>query len=163
MEIGLAAVLHDIGKIRVPDTLLTRASALGRDQWEIMKQHTIWGMEFLLTHDRFLLAAQVARSHHERWDGAGYPDGLAGDAIPEEVTIVTVADSFDAMVSQRPYREAWPIDRALAEVASCAGSQFSPRVAEALLQLHAKGQLPQQRPQPLPQPPPQIEPMDRAA
>jgi putative two-component system response regulator len=146
-EIGLAAILHDIGKIRVPDSILTRASALGRDQWEIMKQHTTWGMEFLLVHDRFMLAAQVARSHHERWDGTGYPDGLAGDVIPEEVAIVTVADSFDAMVSQRPYREPWPIERALAEVAACAGSQFSPRVAEALLRLHAKGLLPQLHPQ----------------
>jgi PAS domain S-box-containing protein/putative nucleotidyltransferase with HDIG domain len=141
-QIGLAAVLHDIGKIRVPEAILTRASSLGPEQWDVMKQHTVWGMDFLATRDRFLLAAQVARSHHERWDGGGYPDGLAGTQIPEEVAIVTVADSFDAMISQRPYRQPWPVQRAIAEIKSCSGSQFSPRVAEALIHLYETGQLP---------------------
>jgi PAS domain S-box-containing protein/putative nucleotidyltransferase with HDIG domain len=141
-QIGLAAVLHDIGKIRVPEAILTRASSLGPEQWDVMKQHTVWGMDFLATRDRFLLAAQVARSHHERWDGGGYPDGLVGSQIPEEVAIVTVADSFDAMISQRPYRQPWPVERAIAEIKSCSGSQFSPRVAEALVHLYETGQLP---------------------
>jgi len=141
-QIGLAAVLHDIGKIRVPEAILTRASSLGPEQWDVMKQHTVWGMDFLATRDRFLLAAQVARSHHERWDGGGYPDGLVGSQIPEEVAIVTVADSFDAMISQRPYRQPWPVERAIAEIDSCSGSQFSPRVAEALIRLYETGQLP---------------------
>ena len=107
-----------------------------------MKQHTIWGAEFLASRDRFLLAAQIARSHHERWDGGGYPDGLKGDEIPEEAAIVTVADSFDAMISRRPYREPWPVERAVAEIEACAGTQFSPRVAEVLVRLYRTERLP---------------------
>ncbi len=142
LDLGLASVLHDIGKLRVPGSILTRASALRSEQWDVMKQHTIWGAEFLASRDRFLLAAQIARSHHERWDGGGYPDGLKGDEIPEEAAIVTVADSFDAMISRRPYREPWPIERAIAEIAACAGTQFSPRVAEVLLRLYRTERLP---------------------
>lgn len=143
--LGLAAVLHDIGKIRVPDAVLSGSSPLTDEDWELMKQHTVWGSELLGGRAGFELAAAVARSHHERWDGSGYPDGLAGDAIPEAAAIVAVADAFDAMTSDRPYRAALTVDEAIAEIAACSGRQFSPRVAEAMLRLHRRRALPAAR------------------
>ncbi|MBI5288837.1 MAG: diguanylate cyclase, partial [Chloroflexi bacterium] len=97
--LGLAATLHDIGKIRVPDSVLGSALSLAEAEWVLMKQHTIWGGAFLAGQAGFELAAAVARYHHERWDGTGYPDGLSGSAIPEGALITTVADSLDAMTS----------------------------------------------------------------
>lgn len=141
-EIGLAAVLHDIGKIRVPDYVLTSADSLGDDEWELMKHHTVWGGEFLGTRPGFGLAAAVARCHHERWDGTGYPAGLAGDAIPEAAAITAVADSLDAMTNDRPYRRARPLADAVLEVQAWSGRQFSPRVVEALVRLFERGELP---------------------
>lgn len=101
----------------------------------------MWGYEFLRARSGFELAAQVARWHHERWDGGGYPDGLYGDAIPERVTIVTVADAFDAMTCDRPYRARRPVSVAVKEIAAHSGTQFSPRVVEALLRLASRGDL----------------------
>lgn len=140
-EIGLAAVLHDIGKIRVPDYVLTSSEGLGDNEWALMKQHTVWGGQFLAQRRGFELASQVARAHHERWDGSGYPDGLAGDDIPEAAQITSVADSLDAMTSDRPYRAGRPIDDAVTEVRAWSGRQFSPRVVEALVRLYARGEL----------------------
>jgi hypothetical protein len=140
-ELGLAAVLHDIGKVSVPRHLLSTAGRLAREDWEVMKQHTVWGEEFLAGRAGFSLAAMVARTHHERWDGAGYPDGLAADQIPEEAAIVTVADSFDAMTDDRPYRVGLSVHQALAEIVANRGTQFSPRVVDALLRLADAGVL----------------------
>jgi diguanylate cyclase (GGDEF)-like protein/PAS domain S-box-containing protein len=147
-DLGLAATLHDIGKIRVPDNILASLIRFDSDDWEVarvwevMKQHSIWGAEFLEMRPEFALAAKVARWHHERWDGRGYPDGIAGEQIPEEVTIVTVADAFDAMVSERPYRAARPVEEALAEIVECRGIQFNPAVVDALVRLYHRGALP---------------------
>jgi diguanylate cyclase (GGDEF)-like protein len=141
-DLGLAAVLHDIGKISVPDAVLSNSGSLQDDDWETMKQHTLWGAEFLRGKPGFELAATVARSHHERWDGGGYPDGIAGDAIPEAAAIVTVADSFDAMTHDRPYKLGRPVEDAIQEIVACSGAQFSPLVVEALLRLHQRGELP---------------------
>jgi putative nucleotidyltransferase with HDIG domain len=140
--LGLAAILHDIGKLSVPDAVLSSADKLDEGEWEQMKQHTIWGAAFLGSRPGFTLAASVARSHHERWDGAGYPDRLAGDDIPEEAAIVTVADSFDAMTHDRPYKAGRSTGDAIEEVRRCSGTQFSPRVVDALLRLYERGQLP---------------------
>ena len=139
---GLAAVLHDIGKIRVPKSVLTSTGLLADDEWDLMKQHTTWGAAFLSDRPGFELAATIARCHHERWDGSGYPEGLAGDAILEAATIVTVADAFDAMVSDRPYRASRPFDEAVQEIVACSGSQFNPKVVEALVRLHKRNALP---------------------
>ncbi len=106
--LGLAAVLHDIGKVSVPDSVLSSSGKLTGDDWELMKGHTVWGGDFLGSRPGFGLAAAVARSHHERWDGGGYPDGLAGEEIPAAAAIVTVADSFDAMTHDRPYTAGRP-------------------------------------------------------
>jgi putative two-component system response regulator len=147
-ELGLAATLHDIGKISVPDSILSSPVRFDSDDWEVarmwdvMKQHSVWGAEFLRARDGFELAGKVARWHHERWDGRGYPDGLQGEAIPEEVTIVTVADAFDAMVHDRPYRSGRPVHEAVDEVVRCRGVQFSPKVVDALVRLYQHGELP---------------------
>ena len=140
--LGLAAVLHDIGKIRVPDAILASPGKLAPDQWDVMRQHTIWGASFLAGHDGFALAAAIARSHHERWDGAGYPDGLSSNSIPQGATVVTVADAFDAMTHDRPYRASQPVDEAIKEIVRHAGKQFSPAVVEALERLYRQNELP---------------------
>jgi len=141
-EIGLAAVLHDIGKIRVPEYVLKSAESLGDDEWALMKHHTVWGGEFLGARPGFGLAAAVARSHHERWDGSGYPSGLVGDEIPEAAAITSVADSLDAMTNDRPYRRGRPVADAILELQAWAGRQFSPRVVDALVRLFDRGSLP---------------------
>ena len=141
-DLGLAAVLHDIGKIRVPESILARKAALPAEDWEIMKQHTIWGAEFLAGHPGLEFAGTIARSHHEQWDGSGYPEGLAGEAIPEQVSIVTVADAFDAMTHDRPYQASRSLEEAVREIARCSGQQFSPRVVEALQRVHRRNALP---------------------
>jgi putative two-component system response regulator len=139
--LGMAATLHDIGKIRVPDSVLGSSNSLVEAEWVLMKQHTLWGSAFLHEQPGFELAASVARHHHERWDGGGYPDGLMGQEIPESALITTVADSFDAMTNHRPYRRGRPVDEAVREIASCSGTQFSPRVVEALVRLFERGAL----------------------
>jgi diguanylate cyclase (GGDEF)-like protein/PAS domain S-box-containing protein len=144
-ELGLAAVLHDIGKIRVPDSLLISTGTLADEEWELMKHHTTWGAEFLAGRPGFELAATIARSHHERWDGGGYPDGLSGDAIPEAATIVAVADAFDAITSDRPYRPRRSVAAAMQEIMAYSGKQFSPRAVQALVQLHKRKMLPYPR------------------
>lgn len=137
--VGLAAILHDIGKIRVPERILLSPERLDGSEWATMKQHTTWGAEFLAQRPGFETAAVVAACHHERWDGGGYPRGLAAERIPEVAQIVTVADSFDAITSARPYRDARPASWAIEEIVRCAGTQFSPRVVEALQRLYAHG------------------------
>ena len=132
-QVGLAAVLHDIGKVRVPDSVLSSSNSLSPEEWVMMKQHTMWGGEFLSGRHGFDLAADVARCHHERWDGGGYPRGLKGDEIPEPAAITSVADSFDAMTNDRPYRQGRPAAEAVQEIVSCSGTQFNPRVVDALV------------------------------
>ena len=150
IELGLAATLHDIGKISVPDAILSSPMRFDTSDWEAaalwetLKRHSVWGAEFLAGREGFELASRVARWHHERWDGRGYPDGIAGEEIPEEVAIVSVADAFDAMTSDRPYRAGRPLWAAVREVEAHSGRQFSPRVVEALLRLFRRQELPGQ-------------------
>lgn len=146
-DVGLAAVLHDIGKIQVPGEILNKTGSLSDQEWSIMKRHTVWGAEFLRGRRGFALAEIVAHSHHERWDGTGYPAGLKGDDIAEAAQITTVADTFDAMTNDRPYRKGRSTEEAIEEVLACSGTQFSPRVAEALKRLYDRGALlPEARP-----------------
>jgi diguanylate cyclase (GGDEF)-like protein len=140
-DLGLAAALHDIGKMRVPDHILSSSAALSPEEWRVMRLHTVWGAEFLRGHSGFELAAAIARSHHERWDGAGYPDGLRGERIPEAALIVTVADSFDAMTSDRPYRQGRSAQESIREIVAERGKQFAPRVVDCLLDLYNEGLL----------------------
>jgi diguanylate cyclase (GGDEF)-like protein/PAS domain S-box-containing protein len=145
-ELGLAAVLHDMGKIRVADSVLANTGRLSAAEWDLMKQHAVWGEQFLTGRSGFDLAAVIARSHHERWDGNGYPDGLAGEGIPDAAAIVAVADSFDAMTSDRPYKPGRSSAAAMQEILTCSGTQFNPKVVQALSQLYRQKKLPRRRP-----------------
>jgi hypothetical protein len=138
-EIGFSSLLHDLGKIRVPDSILTKPGPLSAAEWKIMKQHPLWGEELLSAHPWLETARQIARWHHERWDGTGYPDGLRAEQIPLGAAIVTVADSLDAMISDRPYRGAWPQQQAVREIRMHKGRQYSPDVVEAFNRALRKG------------------------
>ncbi len=132
-NVEFAALLHDVGKIAVPKEIINKAGPLDQDEWKIMHQHTIEG-ETMLKRVGGVLAdvGRIVRSSHEHYDGSGYPDGLAGEEIPIEARIVTCCDAFSAMTTTRSYRKAMPLEAALAEVRACSGTQFDPRVAEAL-------------------------------
>lgn len=123
-----ASPMHDIGKIGVPDSILLKPGKLDADEWTIMRSHAAIGAEILSGHDSELMttARDIALYHHEKWDGSGYPSGLAGREIPIAARIVAVADVFDALASERPYKKAWPTDTAVAEIARLAGSHFDP-------------------------------------
>ena len=127
----LAGLLHDVGKIGVPDAILNKPSRLTDAEYEVMKRHSLLGFDIVQAADMPLEAAWV-RHHHERFDGGGYPDGLAGEEIPLESRIILVADAFEAMTSDRPYRRAPGAEFALAELRRHAGSQFDPAVVAAL-------------------------------
>jgi len=138
-EIGLASLLHDIGKTRVPDAILTKPGPLTEEEWQVMRRHTIWGEELLPDSPWFTTARQIARSHHENWDGSGYPDGVKEDEIPLSARIVAVADGFDAMTSKRPYKGAWPPARAMRELRNDKGHRYCPQVVEAFERAVAEG------------------------
>jgi putative two-component system response regulator len=130
-----AAPLHDIGKIGVPDAVLLKPGKLTSEEYEIMKRHTIIGARILADgHCDFVrVAGLIARSHHERWDGSGYPDGLAGEAIPIEARIVGLVDVYDALTHDRPYRPAWDEARVLDHIAAERGRHFDPALVDAFL------------------------------
>jgi HD-GYP domain-containing protein (c-di-GMP phosphodiesterase class II) len=135
-NVEFGALLHDIGKIAIPKEILNKPGKLSPDEWVVMETHTIEGQRMLDQVGGVLgEVGQIVRSSHERWDGGGYPDGLVGDAIPLESSIVSVCDAFNAMTTDRPYRRAMTTDVAIGELRSNSGSQFSPRVVEALIGL----------------------------
>jgi putative nucleotidyltransferase with HDIG domain len=132
--IALGSELHDIGKIGVSEAVLLKPGKLTDDEYRHIMEHTVIGARILGPLLRDAPAAlAIVRSHHEKLDGRGLPDGLKGDAIPFEARVVSVADAFDAMTTGRPYRPSLPVSRALAELRTCAGSQFDPAVVEAFL------------------------------
>jgi hypothetical protein len=134
-DIGWAAMLHDVGKLHVPDVILLKPAALNESEWAVMKMHPIWG-EHILEHGQgFEMARRIARWHHENIDGTGYPDGLKGGQIPIEARIVRIADSFDAMTHNRPYKPGRAVSWALAEIERYAGSQFDPELARLMIEL----------------------------
>jgi hypothetical protein len=132
-DIGWSAMLHDVGKLHVPDRILLKPGPLNETEWTIMRRHPIWGAEILAQGEGFEVARQIARWHHENVDGSGYPDGLRGDRIPLEARIVRIADAFDAMTNSRPYKPARAIEWALEELARCAGTQFDPELARLFI------------------------------
>lgn len=129
------APLHDLGKIGIPDCILRKPGLLTDDERARMQQHTLIGAQILSagTSEMVRTAAEIALSHHERWDGSGYPHGTAGESIPLPARIVAVADVFDALSSDRPYRPAWPLQRILKEIAGARGSHFDPRIVDAFM------------------------------
>ncbi len=135
-----AARLHDIGKVAIPDSILLKEGALNDDEFRKVKSHAAIGHEILSrsASPLFRLAAKVSETHHERWDGTGYPKGLAGEAIPLEGRITAVADVYDALSSDRPYRNAWPKEKVIAEITKQSGKHFDPEVVGALLRIIEK-------------------------
>jgi diguanylate cyclase (GGDEF)-like protein len=129
--IELAGELHDIGKVAIPEALLNKAGPLDEEEWEFMRRHTLIGERILIAAPSLARVAELVRSSHERFDGGGYPDGLAGESIPLGARVVAVCDAFDAMSSVRPYGAALSVTDALDELRRCSGSQFHPRVVSA--------------------------------
>ena len=138
-NVELAALLHDIGKIVIPDTIINKPGPLSDDEWALMKTHTIEGQRMLDRVGGVLReVGMIVRASHERWDGGGYPDGLAGERIPREATVVAAADAYNAMTTDRSYRRARSAQEAVAEMRACCGTQFSPEVVSALLRVVAR-------------------------
>jgi HD-GYP domain-containing protein (c-di-GMP phosphodiesterase class II) len=132
LEFG--ALLHDVGKVIIPKEIINKPGKLDATEWAIVKTHTVEGQRMLDRVGGFMRdVGLIVRSHHERWDGGGYPDGLSGEQIPLEARIVCCCDAWNAMTTTRSYREAMPIAAAVAEMRRCAGAQFDPRVVDALL------------------------------
>jgi HD-GYP domain-containing protein (c-di-GMP phosphodiesterase class II) len=129
-----AALLHDIGKIKIPGEIINKPGKLTEEEWDVMRTHTLEG-EKLLSQVGGILGnvGRIVRSCHEDWDGTGYPDGLEAEDIPLVARIVRACDAFSAMTSDRPYREARPVDEAVAELRRCSGTDFDPAVVEALV------------------------------
>ena len=128
-----AAPMHDVGKIGIPDLVLIKPGRLDPNEWEIMKQHSILGVQILEGSDAesIKLAEVIAHTHHEKWDGSGYPEGLKGSEIPIAGRITAIADVFDALTSKRPYKEAFPLEKAFIIIKEGQGSHFDPLVVDA--------------------------------
>ncbi|MDZ7653074.1 MAG: HD domain-containing protein [Burkholderiaceae bacterium] len=135
--VDLAARLHDIGKLIVPDAILLKPGKLTPGEREIMETHTVAGWEILgqTNIPQMHIAQEIARHHHERWDGTGYPDRLATTSIPIAARVSALADVFDALTHKRPYKEAWPVADALAEIKRLRGRQFDPELTDIFLDL----------------------------
>ncbi|MWJ28148.1 response regulator [Halomonas sp. ZH2S] len=133
----LASPMHDIGKIGIPDRILLKPGKFEPDEWEIMKTHVTIGVRMLEGDDSDLLrlARDIALAHHEKWDGTGYPNGTAGEAIPLSGRIAAISDVFDALTSPRPYKRAWPLDEALALIEENRGKHFDPAVVDAFFKV----------------------------
>lgn len=139
--IAEASAVHDLGKLNLPDEILMKPGKLTEDDWELMRAHPQHGERLIGDSPKFELERMIARSHHERWDGEGYPDGLRGEQIPLAARVVAVADAFDALTTERPYKPAWSIDEACREIVAMTGSRFCPRVVGALQALWESGRL----------------------
>lgn len=142
-EISTSSMLHDIGKVHISDSILLKPGKLDNREWEMMKKHTIFGWEVLNKADRELgeqsfltLAASIALSHHEHWDGTGYPHGQAGDQIHLCARISAMADVYDALTSTRPYKDAWSHERAVEEIVGQSGSHFDPALVDIFSGIH---------------------------
>jgi HD-GYP domain-containing protein (c-di-GMP phosphodiesterase class II) len=132
-HLHIAAHLHDLGKIGVPDQILHKPGPLDEAEWSIMREHPVWGAQALERIPGFEDAALAVRHHHERWDGTGYPDGLAAEAIPIGARVIAVCDAYEAMTSHRPYRQALPEPVARERIVAGTGSQFDPAAVWGLL------------------------------
>ncbi len=136
-ELGYAAELHDIGKIAVPDSIISKPGPLDDAEWQFMERHTLIGERILAAAPAMAAVAEIVRASHERYDGTGYPDRISGEQIPLEARIICVCDAYDAMTSDRPYRRPATHAEALAELQCCAGRQFDPRVVDSFIRLYA--------------------------
>ncbi len=133
--LGRAAELHDIGKMAIPDEILHKPGPLNQQEWALLRTHTLIGERILDAAPAMGPVARLVRWTHERWDGRGYPDGLAGDEVPIGARIIFVCDAFDAMTSQRTYKPKIDVEEALAELRANAGTQFDPMIVELLCEV----------------------------
>ena len=137
-DIEIAGLLHDIGKIAMPKSILCKNGKLTDEEFLIMKSHPVRGEKIVINIKKLQMISEWVKSHHEKWDGTGYPDGLKGTQIPLPGRIIALADTYDAMTSTRPYRTALSHDVAISEIKRCAGTQFDPDLAETFIKLEAK-------------------------
>ena len=151
-RVGLAAQLHDIGKTAIPESILAKPSPLDDHEWAFMRRHTLIGERIIAAAPSLAHTAHLVRSSHERFDGAGYPDGLDGADIPLGSRIIAVCDAYDAMIAPRPYRHEMNIPDALSELQACAGSQFDPDVVDAFMTLAPEDETPATEAAPSPSP-----------
>src|SRR3712207_3466567 len=138
-EVEAVALLHDAGKIGIPDQILHKPGPLTPEEWVLMREHPVIGERILRPLPGLSDVATAVRHEHERWDGRGYPDGISGEAIPLASRIVLTCDAYNALVSDRPYRKRLSDATAEAELRRCAGTQFDPKVVDALLECIAEG------------------------
>ncbi|MFW6273987.1 MAG: HD-GYP domain-containing protein, partial [Halanaerobium sp.] len=136
-RLELLAVLHDIGKTSIPASVLNKKGPLNDKEWEMIKGHPSRGYKIAAATTEFSVVAEEILSHHERWDGQGYPRGLKGEKIPFLARIISIIDAYDVMTSGRPYQQGISKEAALEEIAACAGSQFDPQLAEKFIELLA--------------------------
>jgi len=134
-ELLAAAPMHDIGKIGIPDNILLKPGPLSPEEWTVMRSHPKIGADIIGEHRSTVLrlAHEIALSHHEKWDGSGYPHGLAGEDIPESARIVAIADVFDALTTARPYKKAWTVEAAIEQVQKDSGKHFDPRLVDLFM------------------------------
>jgi len=136
-ELLAAAPMHDIGKIGIPDQILLKPGPLTPEEWTVMRSHPRIGADIIGEHRSTVLrlAREIALSHHEKWDGSGYPQGLSGQAIPMSARIVSIADVFDALTTARPYKKAWTVEAAIEQVQKDAGKHFDPTLVELFMKV----------------------------
>ena len=130
VNVRRGAFLHDVGKMAIPDHILNKPGRLSNEEWTIMRQHPLYGYIMLRPIEYLKDALDIPYCHHERWDGSGYPNGLHNTAIPLSARLFSIVDVWDALTSERPYREAWPQEKALAYIRSAAGKEFDPEIVE---------------------------------
>jgi len=141
-QIEFGFLLHDVGKVGISDSILHKPGPLTRSEWNLMRRHTVLGSEIISEIHFLARANEVVRSHHERWDGRGYPEKLEGEDIPLASRVLAVADAFEAMTSSRLYRRGMPVEKALGELERSAGAQFDPTVAQRMVDLVRSGAIP---------------------
>jgi len=134
MDLRRGALLHDIGKMGVPDSILLKPGSLSESEWEVMRQHPFYAFQMLSPIPYLKHALDIPYSHHEKWDGSGYPRGLKGEEIPLPARMFSVVDVFDALTSDRPYRAAWPLEKGYRFIQEQAGIQFDPKIVKIFLE-----------------------------
>jgi HD-GYP domain-containing protein (c-di-GMP phosphodiesterase class II) len=135
VHIRRGALLHDIGKMGVPDAILQKPGKLNDEEWQIMRQHPVYTLDWLYPIEYLRPALEIPYSHHERWDGTGYPRGIKGELIPLAARIFAIVDVWDALTSDRPYRKAWSREKTLAHIKEQSGKHFDPLVVEKFLEI----------------------------
>jgi len=134
-DIYWGGLLHDIGKIGIPDSILKKPGKLNNSEWEIIRQHTIYGAKLIAPINKLANIAPLIEYSHERFDGLGYPHGVKGEEIPIGARIIAVVDSFSAMIDERPYKQAYSTSEAIAELKKCSGTMYDPRVVDHFVRI----------------------------